>query len=174
MVGLIWAELNFYLQTSTNCNVGNKMSRFSCAFSIMMFNKQSVCTMVGVFSSHPLVCAAKSSPSTTIADPTNHVANSKETNYLLNIHNYNHWRLLRERCLPGNTVIWRNVLPSQNSLASICLIILANKTNIKPAILMSRIEIIGSMLISNKSMRMYSDNCRTISGTLHSFAKLFA
>lgn len=63
-----------HLQTSTNCSVGRRISKLSCAFSIMILNRQSVCRIVGP--SSWLVLAAKSSPSTIIDEPTSHVANS--------------------------------------------------------------------------------------------------
>lgn len=69
---------NIFQNTSTNCRVGNKISKLSWAFSTMILNRQSACKIVGP-SSLLEQWAAKSSPSTIIADPTNHVANSSHS-----------------------------------------------------------------------------------------------
>lgn len=144
--------------TSTNCSVGKRISWLSCAFSIIMFNRQSVWIIAAAFS---MVLTAKSSPSTTMAEPTNQVASSVNRNN----------KLFYKKQIDEK---WWLFLPSEKAGASIWRMIFAIKTSIKPTMLISKIDIIGSMLISNKSTRIFSAKCRTISGTQHSFANRFA
>lgn len=148
------------VSTSTNCSVGKRMSWLSCAFSMIIFSRQSVWIIAGAFS---FVLTAKSSPSTIIAEPTSHVASSV---------NEKNFRYFNAFIFVKHLSNW--ISPSLNVGASICRTILAIRTSMKPTMLISKIEIIGSMLISNRSTRTFSAKFCTISGTWHSLASRFA